>query len=158
MTGEYKVRAATAADAGIIAEHRRAMFADMGERDQAKLDAMEAESVPWLQGKISSGSYFGWFAVAPDGSIAAGAGIWLIEWPPSVMDLRGRRGTIFNVYTVPGYRGRGLARCLMESILAWCGERGIRVVNLHASDAGRPLYEALGFRATNEMRMLLDAQ
>jgi len=28
-------------------------------------------------------------------------------------------------------------------------------VTLHASDKGRPLYESLGFEATNEMRLKL---
>jgi hypothetical protein len=31
------------------------------------------------------------------------------------------------------------------------------MVSLHASDFGRPLYESLGFRPTNEMRLKLDA-
>jgi len=34
-------------------------------------------------------------------------------------------------------------------------QEGYAVVFLHASDAGRPLYEELGFRATNEMRLRL---
>ena len=35
---------------------------------------------------------------------------------------------------------------------------GITVVILHASDDGRPLYEAVGFKPTNEMRLLLQGQ
>jgi hypothetical protein len=41
----------------------------------------------------------------------------------------------------------------MRTILAWVKERGLRAVNLHASDEGRHLYEKLGFEATNEMRL-----
>lgn len=33
--------------------------------------------------------------------------------------------------------------------------RGIGVVALHASEAGRPVYELLGFRATSEMLLVL---
>jgi hypothetical protein len=40
--------------------------------------------------------------------------------------------------------------------LAWVKERGLRAVNLHASDEGRHLYEKLGFEATNEMRLRFD--
>jgi hypothetical protein len=36
-----------------------------------------------------------------------------------------------------------------------CRREGHAVVFLHASDEGRPLYEELGFRATNEMRLRL---
>jgi hypothetical protein len=44
----------------------------------------------------------------------------------------------------------------MLTILDWIKKRGLRSVNLHASDEGRPLYEKLGFSATNEMRLKFD--
>ena len=58
--------------------------------------------------------------------------------------------------TQPEFRNRGIARQIMLTILAWVKERGLRSVNLHASDEGRPLYERLGFEATNEMRLRFD--
>jgi hypothetical protein len=39
----------------------------------------------------------------------------------------------------------------MEAIHAWCRAEDITSVRLHASDDGRPLYESLGYVATNEM-------
>ena len=36
-------------------------------------------------------------------------------------------------------------------LLAWCRRRGVARVTLHASEAGRPLYERLGFERTTEM-------
>jgi GNAT superfamily N-acetyltransferase len=59
------------------------------------------------------------------------------------------------MYTEPEYRRRGLARKLMEIMIAWCKQEAFGSVLLHASDEGRPLYEALGFVATNEMRLKL---
>jgi GNAT superfamily N-acetyltransferase len=50
---------------------------------------------------------------------------------------------------------RGLARRLMDTMLAWCRAQGMHSIYLHASDHGRPLYESLGFTATNEMRIVL---
>ena len=41
----------------------------------------------------------------------------------------------------------------MRAALRALGERGVKRVVLHASDAGRALYERLGFVATNEMRL-----
>jgi len=43
----------------------------------------------------------------------------------------------------------------MATATAWCRDQGLRSVFLHASDFGRPLYEDLGFRQTNEMRLSL---
>ena len=44
----------------------------------------------------------------------------------------------------------------MESALEWCREHRIRAVILHSSKDGRALYEKLGFRPTNEMRLTLE--
>ena len=60
---------------------------------------------------------------------------------------------ILNVYTEPEFRKQGIARQIMSTILTWTREHGLRSVNLHASAEGRPLYEKLGFEATNEMRL-----
>jgi GNAT superfamily N-acetyltransferase len=64
----------------------------------------------------------------------------------------GRQGLIVNVFTEPEWRRRGLARLLMEEILAWSREKGLESLTLHASDDGRALYQQLGFIATDEMR------
>ncbi len=60
-------------------------------------------------------------------------------------------GFIGDVYTRPGYRGRGYAKRLSQHVLAWLQARGVRMVRLLASEAGRPLYEALGFHPSGEM-------
>jgi hypothetical protein len=37
--------------------------------------------------------------------------------------------------------------------MEWCATEGVMTVILHSSEEGRPLYEKLGFEATNEMRL-----
>ena len=138
-----------------IVEHRRSMFFDMGHRDAAVLDAMTAAFRPWLREKMSAGEYLAWLAVAGDGNVGAGLGLWLMDWPPHLIGPGSRRGNIVNVYTSPAHRRQGLARTLMQAALDWARANGIACVILHASTEGRSLYEALGFRATNEMRLLL---
>ena len=65
------------------------------------------------------------------------------------------RAYILNMYTEPEYRGRGIARRIMQAILNRCCVEGFGLVSLHASAQGRPLYESLGFEPTNEMRLRL---
>jgi ribosomal protein S18 acetylase RimI-like enzyme len=79
-----------------------------------------------------------------------------MDWAPHVIGPGARRGNILNVYTRPACRRRELARQLTETALEWCRSHAIRAVILHASDDGRALYQALGFRATNEMRIELE--
>lgn len=132
------------------------MFSEMGYRDSQALDAMCEAFRPWLIRMMHSGEYLAWFGVAPHSAIVSGLGLWLMDWPPHMIGPGARRGNILNVYTSPEHRRQGLARRLMEISLEWCRVHGIRAVILHSSDEGRPLYQSLGFRPTNEMRIVLD--
>lgn len=149
------IRSATLADAELIVKHRRAMFFDMGYCDSNQLDEISAAFLPWLRRKMEAGEYLHWFAVAADGSVAAGAGVWLMDWPANIVHTTPWRGNILNVYTEAAYRRRGLARQLMQVVLNWCRAEGVMVVSLHASAEGRLLYDSLGFQPTNEMRIKL---
>jgi len=75
--------------------------------------------------------------------------------PPSPRNVDGREGYILNIYTVPSWRRRGVARAIMCAILDYVRERSIAVATLHATPDGRPLYEAFGFQSTNEMRLIM---
>lgn len=132
------------------------MFHEMGYHDEQILDAMCQAFRPWLEGKMRDNQYLAWFAVEADGTIAAGLGLWLMDWPPHMIGPGAPRGNILNVYTRPATRRMGLARALMETALAWCRANGVSAVILHASNEGRRLYESMGFRSTNEMRILLE--
>jgi ribosomal protein S18 acetylase RimI-like enzyme len=84
--------------------------------------------------------------------VVAGAGLLLLDWPPHPLDPHStQRGYLLNVYVEAEYRRRKLASHLIECVLAEARRRKIRVVALHSTDEGRPLYESTGFRQTNEM-------
>jgi GNAT superfamily N-acetyltransferase len=151
----FTIRPASTADVDTLAAHRRAMFVDMGYNDAAALDSMTTKFRPWVHDRMESQVYLAWLVVASDGSIAAGAGLWLMDWLPHMIGNGVRRGNIVNVYTDEKFRRRGLARCLMDTALLWCRENGIDTVILHASPLGKDLYESMGFTQTNEMRMRL---
>lgn len=150
----YFIRRASTGDIDTLVAQRRGMFVDMGHRDEAALDSMAAKCRPWLLARMDQGEYLAWLALASDGSIVAGAGLWIMDWPPHMIGS-GKRGNILNVYTAGGFRRRGLAGELMSTAIAWCRANGVDVVVLHASPEGRRLYESMGFTGTNEMRLQL---
>jgi ribosomal protein S18 acetylase RimI-like enzyme len=148
-----ETRLATPEDAALIAAHRRAMFAEMRASDEATLDAMSVGFVPWVASMLASSRYLGW-VIEERAQAAASAGLLLLDWPPHPLDPAGAvRGYLLNVYVEPEFRRRGLAKALVERCMDEARERGIRVVTLHASDAGRSIYEGLGFHTTNEMML-----
>jgi GNAT superfamily N-acetyltransferase len=151
------IRSATAADAELLAEHRVAMFREMGAVRPEFEAALREASRAYFASAIPSGEYVGWIASRSDGSLpVAGAGVQfrsLLPRPTAAGDglLLGREGLILNVYTAPAWRRQGIAQQLMETIIAWAGEVGIVRLVLSASPAGRLLYERIGFIATGEM-------
>jgi GNAT superfamily N-acetyltransferase len=150
----YSVRRASTGDINILVAQRRAMFVDMGYRDETALDSMAARCHSWLLTRMERKEYHAWLAIASDRSIVAGAGLWLMDWPPHMIGT-GTRGNILNVYTASGFRRRGLAGELIKIAIDWCRTNGVNIVILHSSPDGRRLYESMGFEATNEMRMQL---
>ena len=147
----YSIRPATIADVPHIVHQREQMFRDMGI--PAAFDDMSAAMESWLRHAIPAKTYLGWIAAGAGGEIAGGAGLIVIPWPPGPMSMDPRCGFVFNVYTQPAHRGRGLGRQLMEAIHEWCRAEGIERVVLNASTFGRPLYESMGYVASDEPMM-----
>jgi|SRR5579859_2644263 len=153
---DITIREAAPGESAIILHHRRSMFRDMGEGTAKELDRMVEVARPWLQQALADGSYRHWLALDVSGRVAGGGGVLLCPWPPSPHYPCTQRAVILNVYTESEFRKQGIARQVMLAILAWLKEQGFTAVNLHASPEGRPLYESLGFEATNEMRLKFD--
>ena len=152
---EIRIREAGPADLETVVHHRRAMFEDMGYKDAAVLDAMDRSGRHFFAQALDEGSYRGWFAENQAGQVVAGGGILVLPWPSHPRDTQTRRPMIINVYTEPAYRRCGLARRLMAAMIDWARQQGYGTLSLHASEYGRPLYEELGFQASNEMRLQL---
>lgn len=148
------IREATIEDIDTIMRHRRGMFADMGYCDEAGFKAMEAASAPVIKAGLEDGSYRGWL-MGQDGKAVASGGLVIVSHPSAPDNPLPRRAWILGMYTELQYRRRGYAKAIIETILAWCRSEGYIYVSLHASDAGRHLYEALGFKPTSEMRLVL---
>ncbi|HET6930707.1 MAG TPA: GNAT family N-acetyltransferase [Candidatus Acidoferrum sp.] len=149
------IRAAHLHDLPHILHHRIAMFEEMGFRDPAVLRQVEESSRDYFSRALRNGTYMAWLAEASDEGVVAGGGIVIADWPGYPGESLAKRAWILNMYTEPPARGRGIAKELLNVILAWCRANDFRTVSLHASPAGRPLYESAGFQSTNEMRLTL---
>jgi GNAT superfamily N-acetyltransferase len=154
----YRIRRCTQDDAATIARHRVEMFREMGDvpTDGLARELLE-RSMLALAATLADGTYVGWFAIDGGGNVIAGAGVHIKPSLPRISHdhLRVEDTPVplaVNVYTETDWRGRGVARALMRTIMEWASAQGTDRVVLHASNAGRPLYESIGFSPTNEMR------
>lgn len=153
MSVEYRIRPATLADADALVRHRIGMFTDMG----VPLDAAVLEPAfrAWLAETMPSGTYRAWLVEAGTGEVVGGGGITILPWPPGPQYAGDRLAFVYNVYTEPAHRRRGLARLIMDTIHAWCRDAGIASVALNASRDGLPLYESMGYVASPAPMMFL---
>ncbi|MBU0494574.1 MAG: GNAT family N-acetyltransferase [Chloroflexi bacterium] len=149
----YNLRLATLDDVVDLVRLRRLMFESMGITDVAALDRADVACEAYFRQALPAGVYRGWVAQAPDGRVVASAGYVIDRHPPGPWNPTGRIGYIMNLYVEPAHRRRSLARRIMETILAHLRAAGVCAFSLHATNVGRPLYESLGFAASNEMRL-----
>ena len=157
MPHEYTIRVATVGDLEAIVHHRIAMFTDMGTTFD--VEATRIAFAAWAREALPSGVYRAWVAEHRN-DVVAGAGAVVVPWPPGPRNRCGRMAFVYNVYTEPAHRGRGLARRLMTAVHDACAAEGVTSVGLAASPLGRPLYDSMGYHeATNPyMFLTLDRQ
>jgi GNAT superfamily N-acetyltransferase len=147
MSAPFRIRLATAADAPLLARCRVGMFVDMGSVEAASdVAATIARATERLVARaIPAGEWTAWIAEDDDGPLGTGAAI-LRETPPNpVCPEGGTLAYLLNFYTRPDARRRGVSTALVRTCLAWCREQRAVRVTLHASAAGRRVYERLGF-------------
>jgi GNAT superfamily N-acetyltransferase len=150
---DVKLRVATSADLEIILHHRREMFREMGGEYRELLEEFENASRRYFQLALRTGTYYGLFAEVA-GQIGAGGGVLIAPWPGSPLNFEPKRAWILNIYVEPHQRRKGLARIITQHLVDWCRDNGFQSVALHASEEGRKVYDKLGFRGTNEMRLV----
>ena len=152
--GNYAVREATLADAPILARQRRFMFDEtQAVRSTEEGDLLEAAVLRYVVQAMPAGTFRSW-VVEHDGAVVAGGSLQLRTLMPRPGYVYGEpEGLIVSMWTEPEHRRRGLGRLVVEAILGWGRANGVTRFTLHASSAGRPLYELYGFAATNEMRL-----
>jgi GNAT superfamily N-acetyltransferase len=155
---KYSIRQATVGDAATIARHRVDMFRDMGQVPTNALATQLLETSTAAVGALlREGSYVGWLGIDESDRVLAGAGAHLKSQLPRISHNGVAVATapvplVVNVYTEPAFRRMGIALALMNTLMEWATAQGFDRVLLHASDAGRSLYQSLGFVPTNEMR------
>lgn len=161
LSTAFEIRPATLADVPTLARHRAEMFRDIHGMPDDQYDVMVDASRRYFESAMPSGEYLAWVTEHRSlaGDVVAGAGLQLRRALPTIRRradttevVTGVQGLIVNVFTERAWRRRGLAKLLMERVIEGARAAGVSHLVLHASVEGRPLYEALGFKATNEMR------
>ena len=144
-----RLRSATTQDLPVIVELKLAMFHEAGLIEWLAEGA--ADMILQDYQRLYAEDRAAHVVIEHNGAIVAMVGAFLQSDLPFRYYKTPLYGFIGDVYTRPGYRERGYAKRLSKHVLVWLQARGVSMVRLLASEAGRPLYEALGFHPSDEM-------
>ena len=93
--------------------------------------------------------------IAFDGETPVGCAslsyIWIM---PTFSHPAGNRAHLMNVYTRAEHRRRGISKKMVEILIDEAKENGVTEISLDATKMGRPLYETLGFQASDSCMVM----
>ncbi|MCB5505389.1 GNAT family N-acetyltransferase [Coprococcus eutactus] len=96
--------------------------------------------------------------IASDGETLVGCASLSYTWiMPTFSHPTGNRAHLMNVYTRADYRRRGISKKMVEILIDEAKENGVTEISLDATEMGRPLYESLGFKASDSC-MVMDLE
>jgi GNAT superfamily N-acetyltransferase len=154
-TVAHNIRPATRADLPTLLAFRMSMIWEIfgGETDKPPWDpdAVREANVRWLDEHMDR-DFVAWIAEVDAQPVGTAAIMWFPH-PPGPRKLTGLEAYVLNVYTKPEFRRRGIARALMARVVDEARAKGVGRIWLRASREGRPLYEAIGFDASNYLEL-----
>ena len=123
------------------------LFAETGEALAGESAAqVEQATREFFSQNIASSLSRSWLAVVAD-TVASVGTLAFFARPPYPGNLAGSEAYLLNMYTLHEHRKQGLAKAILERAMSFALETGCGKVWIHASPAGRSLYELQGFCA-----------
>jgi GNAT superfamily N-acetyltransferase len=148
----FRLRRGSIRDLREMVHHRHAMLVDMYPATPEELAAVDRAYARFVHREMKGRRLFCFLAETEEGEVVAGGVIWLRETPPRLNFPGGKIPYLMSFYTEPAYRGKGLATMIVKETMKWGQDSGYPWMLLHASKAGKSVYEKLGWEPTTEMR------
>jgi GNAT superfamily N-acetyltransferase len=145
MASEFAIRKANLDDLDCLIEMRLALLREVGyvAEDSHDIDELIDAQRRYFTEELASGKYVG-FAADVNGNLVGTGGLVFLHRPPYRGNASGLETYLMNVYTIPEWRGRGIATAVVAEILAFARRSGTRRVWLHAQPEASGLYQKAG--------------
>jgi N-acetylglutamate synthase-like GNAT family acetyltransferase len=155
---KISLREATERDIPRLGVHHRKMFEEILKKKGESTDpsipkALERAYAKKLKQELTDGSCKAWVIEHKNRIVASGA-ITIASLVPTPKDLSSSVAYLHSMYTEKGYRNKYFANFIVQRAIRFCRDNGIKRIFLNASEAGRPIYQKLGFCTAPEMMRL----
>ena len=151
---------ATIDDVQILAIHHRKMFEEIWEQKGLFIEKVRAKELETAYSEkiikqLPEGICKAW-VIKTDNKIIASGAITIVSFVPVPSDINHKIAYLHSMYTEKEYRNKKCAQKIVNMAIRYCQQNGISRVVLNASDAGRPIYDKIGFMPSPEtMRLFI---
>ncbi|WP_069997338.1 GNAT family N-acetyltransferase [Cellulosilyticum sp. I15G10I2] len=140
------IRKAQLKDIKALVKLRMALIREANHiQEDEDISEIEKNIVSYLEENLD-GEFLVW-VIEEDGEIVATSGLNLFQKPPTYANPTGQEAFIMNIYVTPASRRKGYAACLIHEIIRYLKTTGCNKINLVATEAGKYVYEKIGFKA-----------
>ncbi len=139
-------------DIDVLTNLRFAFLSEMSPVPEEEWVSVKSQLRSYFERHIRRDDFLA-LGVSFSGKIVSCAFLIVDERPGSLAFPNGLAGTILNVFTYPEYQRKGFGLAVMEAILNESRERGLSVLSLSSTEAGKRLYEKLGFKESDYTEM-----
>lgn len=124
---------------------RLKLFRETGylQSDEPSVELIEATRT-YLRNNLPTDRFIAWVAEI-EGRIVGMSGLVFFEKPPTEENLSGLEAYVMNIYTLPEWRGKGIATLLLKEIISMVKTTKARRIWLRTTPDGQHVYEQNGF-------------
>jgi predicted acetyltransferase len=115
-----------------------------GPQTSESIQNFKNHNQDYIQRSIQNNSFIAYLAKIGN-EIAGMGGLVIREQPGNFRNPSGKVGYLFNMYTFPKFRRKGICSELLRLLLEEAGSMGIMAFELHASEEGESVYKQNGF-------------
>jgi len=150
MSNYILYRKADLEDVETLAEMRVEMICENKEYDNRLKSELYENTKQYIENGLKDGSFVAWAAMNTHSKIVAASGLTFYTLPPNDWCPNGKTAYIGNVYTLPEYRRKGIAKHLIALDIEEAKKNGCQRILLDAmhSNADKSIYEKFGFESS----------